>query len=47
MWTSEGGEQGDPLVPMLFSLEQHTALVAVNVELQEENGSWHSWTTST
>ena len=31
----EGGEQGDPLMPLSFSLGQHRALVAVNAELQE------------
>ena len=31
----EGGEQGDPLMPMLFSLGQHNALRAVQVRLQE------------
>ena len=31
----DGGEQGDPLMPLLFSLGQHRALVAVNAELQE------------
>ena len=34
----EGGEQGDPLMPLSFSLGQHRALVAVNAELQE--GEW-------
>ena len=31
----EGGEQGDPLMPMLFSLGQHNALRAVQAKLQE------------
>ena len=31
----EGGEQGDPLMPLLFSLEQHRALVAVQARLRE------------
>ena len=31
----EGGEQGDPLMPMLFSLGQHNALRAVQARLQE------------
>ena len=26
----EGGEQGDPLMPMLFALGQHSSLVAVS-----------------
>ena len=32
----EGGEQGDPLMPMLFSLGQHRALVAVQSKLLED-----------
>ena len=31
----EGGEQGDPLMPLLFSLGQHRALRAVNARLIE------------
>ena len=31
----EGGEQGDPLMPMLFALGQHSALVAISERLQE------------
>ena len=31
----EGGEQGDPLTPLLFSLGQHTALVAFQARLRE------------
>ena len=31
----EGGEQGDPLMPLLFSLGQHRALVAVQARLRE------------
>ena len=31
----EGGEQGDPLMPMLFSLGQHNALRVVQARLQE------------
>ena len=30
----EGGEQGDPLMPLLFSLVQHRALVAVQVQFK-------------
>ena len=30
----EGGEQGDPLMPLLFSLGQHAALRAVQRQLQ-------------
>ena len=30
----EGGEQGDPLMPLLFALGQHSALVAVSERLQ-------------
>ena len=31
----EGGEQGDPLMPLLFSLGQHRALQAVAAQLQD------------
>ena len=31
----EGGEQGDPLMPLLFSLGMHSALVAVKAKLKE------------
>ena len=31
----EGGEQGDPLMPLLFSLGQHSALLAINAKLKE------------
>ena len=31
----EGGEQGDPLMPLLFSVGQHRAMVAVQAELRE------------
>ena len=31
----EGGEQGDPLMPLLFSLGQHAALVAANARLED------------
>ena len=30
----EGGEQGDPLMPLLFCLAQHAALVAVAEEVR-------------
>ena len=33
--TSEGGEQGDPLLPALFSLSQHPTLQAVQAQLQD------------
>ena len=32
---AEGGEQGDPLMPLLFSLAIHDALVAVKAELRD------------
>ena len=32
----EGGEQGDPLMPLLFSLGQHRALVAVQSQLRAD-----------
>ena len=31
----EGGEQGDPLMPMLFSLGEHTALEAIQWRLAD------------
>ena len=31
----EGGEQGDPLMPMLFALGQHPALPAAQARLQD------------
>ena len=37
MHQGEGGEQGDPLMPLLFSLGQHSALEAVNSRLQEDD----------
>ena len=44
----EGGEQGDPLMPMLFSLGQHAALEAVAHRLREgERDCWFSSTTCT
>ena len=38
----EGGEQGDPLMPALFALGQHQALVAVQETLQAT--SWMTFT---
>ena len=38
----EGGEQGDPLMPMLFSLGQHAALMAVAARLRVGSRSWTS-----
>ena len=35
VWQGEGGEQGDPLMPSLFSLGQHRAMVAVQAQLIE------------
>ena len=32
----EGGEQGDPLMPLLFAVGQHEALEAINGQLPEE-----------
>ena len=40
----EGGEQGDPLMPMLFSLGQHAALMAVAAA---RGGTARSWTICT
>ena len=31
----EGGEQGDPLMPLLYSLGQHRALVATSARMVE------------
>ena len=31
----EGGEQGDPLVPLFFALGQHSALVAAAERLRD------------
>ena len=43
----EGGEQGDPLMPLLFSVGQYRAMVAVQAQLKEgDRISLHSWTTS-
>ena len=39
----EGGEQGDPLMPLLFSLEQHRALVVVQARLRKGNGCSPFW----
>ena len=39
----EGGEQGDPLMPMLFSLGQHNALRAAQARLGKVNSFSHSW----
>ena len=36
---AEGGEQGDPLVPALFALAMHQALVALQTELRPEERS--------
>ena len=33
MFHGEGGEQGDPLMPALFALGQHAALVAIQNHL--------------
>ena len=35
IWQHEGGEQGDPLMPLLFSLAIHDALVEVRRHLRE------------
>ena len=36
VWQGEGGEQGDPLMPALYSLGQHPALQAVQELLQDD-----------
>ena len=38
MFQGEGGEQGDPLMPALFALGQHTALVTVQNHLFPTEG---------
>ena len=43
----EGGEQGDALMPMLFSLGQHQALVAIQSRLQDDESCLHFWMTFT
>ena len=35
IWQHEGGEQGDPLMPLLFSLAMHNALLEVKSQLQD------------
>ena len=41
----EGGEQGDPFMPALYSLGQHEALAATQETLERDSSL--SWTTST
>ena len=36
IWQGEGGEQGDPLMPLLFSLAMHNALADVKSLLHED-----------
>ena len=36
IWQAEGGEQGDPLMPMLYALGQHPALVELQSLLQDD-----------
>ena len=43
----EGGEQGDALMSLFFSLGQHAALEAARARLLPEKGSSRSWTTFT
>ena len=33
---AEGGEQGDPLMPALYALGQHPALLATQARLQDD-----------
>ena len=42
----EGREQGDPLMPMLFSLGEHPALEAIQRRLAEGRSCWHILTMS-
>ena len=39
----EGGEQGDALMPLLFALGQHRALVAIQSELQDGEFLFACW----
>ena len=43
----EGGEQGDPLMPMLFAMGQHRALEAVQRRLVTMKSCSRSWTMCT
>ena len=43
----EGGEQGDPLIRLLFSLGIHKALEEIQQQLEPGNPSSRSWTTCT
>ena len=36
----EGGEQGDPMMPLLYSLGQHGTLEAVNDRFSTTRGVW-------
>ena len=40
VWQGEGGEHGDALMPALFSLAQHDALVAVQRRLGPDERLW-------
>ena len=44
---AEGGEQGDPLMPLLFCLAVHDALANVQLQLREGETFSLSWTTCT
>ena len=35
IWQHEGGEQGDPLMPLFFSFAMHNALLEVKRQLQD------------
>ena len=38
IWQHEGGEQGDPLMPLLFSLAIHNELAEVKGQMQDGAG---------
>ena len=46
-WQHKGGEQGDPFMPLLFSLAIHNALVEVLRQLWEGNSCSHTSMTCT
>ena len=45
IWQGEGGEQGDALMPALFSLGQHGTLEAIQTRLRPSEWLMASWTT--
>ena len=45
IWQHKGGEQGDPLMPLLFCLAVHNPLTAVQDQLRSGSTCLRSWTT--